>query len=104
MNKAKSIGVIIDEKLHWEEQFRRTKSKMKNVISQSQLCNVHYTLNESYLRYADVVWRSLSKTKIAALQCLQDRACLIISNAGIEDSLSTSWLNIEIFSCMIGML
>ena len=41
--KAKSLGVIIDEKLNWNKQFRCTKSKMngglaalnklKNVIS-----------------------------------------------------------------------
>ena len=88
VDKAKSLGVIIDEKLNWEEQFRRTKGKisggfaalkrLKNVIPQSQLCNVYYALIESHLRYADVIWGSLSKTKIAALQRLQDRACLII--------------------------
>ena len=57
MEKAKSLGVKIDEKLNCEEQFRRTKRKIsgglaalkrvKNVIPQSQLCNVYYALAET---------------------------------------------------------
>ena len=72
-DKAKSLGVIIDEKLNWEEQFRHTKGKLSgglaalkrltNVIQQSQLCNVCFALIESHLRYADVIWGSLSKPK-----------------------------------------
>ena len=105
VDKAKSLGVIIDEKLNWDEQFRRTKSKMsgglaalkkmKNIISQSQLCNVYYALSESHLRYADVLWGSPSETKRAALQRLQDRAYSIITDARIKDSFSASWLNVE---------
>ena len=97
--------MTIDEKINWEEQFRHTKGKMsvglaapnrlKNVIPQSQLCNVYYALIASHLRYTDVIWGSLSKTKIAALQRLQDRTCSIIRNARIKDSWSTSWLNVE---------
>ena len=46
--------------------------KLKIVIPQSQLCNVYYALIERHLRYADVIWGSLSKTKITALQHLRD--------------------------------
>ena len=51
VNKTKSLGVIVDEKLTWNEQFKRIKDKMsgglaalkklKNVVPQSQLCSVH---------------------------------------------------------------
>ena len=105
VDKSKSLGFIIDEKLNWDEQFRRTKSKMsgglaalkklENIISQSQLRHVYYALIESRLRYADVTWGSLSETKIAALQRLQDRAYSILTNARIKDSWSASWLNVE---------
>ena len=105
VNTTKSLGVIVDEKLNWDEQFKRIKGKMsgglaalkklKNVVPQSQLCNVYCALIESHLRYADVIWGSLSKTKLAALQRLQDRACSIISNARIKDNWSSSWLNVE---------
>ena len=56
---------------------------------------MYYALIESHLRYADVIWGSLSETKIAAFQCLQDRAYSIITNARIKDSWSASWLNVE---------
>ena len=104
VDKAKSLWVIIYEKLNWEEQFRCTKGKisrglaalkgLKNVIPQSQLCNVYYARIKSHLCYADVIWGSLSKTKIAALQRLQDRAYSIIS-ARIKYSWWTSWLNVK---------
>ena len=104
VDKTKSLGLIIDEKLNWDEQFKRTKGKMsgglvalkklKNIVPQSQLCNVYHALIESHLRYGDVIWGGLSKTKLAALQRLQDRACSIISNARIKDSWSASWLNV----------
>ena len=70
--------MIIDEKLNWEEYFRLTKGndsrglaalkRLKNVIPQFQLCNVYYALIESHLCYADIIWGSLLKTKIAGLQ------------------------------------
>ena len=95
VNKAKSLGVVIDERLNWEEQFRCAKGKiigglaapkrLTNVIPQSQLCNIYYALIESHL-YAEVIWGSLSKTKIAGLQRLQDWACSITTSARIKDS------------------
>ena len=66
VDKTKSLGVIVDDKLNWDEQCGRTKGKMsrelaalnklKHVVPQSQLCNVCYALIESHLRYADVIW------------------------------------------------
>ena len=57
VDKAKSLGVIIDEKLIWEEQFRSTKCKingcpvalkaLKNVIPLFQLCNYYALCNHS---------------------------------------------------------
>ena len=57
----KSLGVMVDEKLNWDEQFKHTEGKtsgglaalkkVKNVLPQSQLCNVCCPLIESHLRY-----------------------------------------------------
>ena len=69
--------------------------RLKNILPQSQLCCVYYGLVESHLRYGDVVWGSLNKSKIVALQRLQNRACCIIENGKIRDSWSRSWLNVE---------
>ena len=69
--------------------------RLKNILPQSQLCCVYYGLVESHLRYGDVVWGSLNKSKTIALQRLQNRACCIIENAKIKDNWSHSWLNVE---------
>ena len=69
--------------------------RIKNNPSQSQLCCVYYGLVESHLRYGNVVWGSLKKSKMIALQRLQSRACCIIEKAKIKDNWSRSWLNVE---------
>ena len=48
---------------------------------------MYKALVESHLRYADVVWGSLSDTKITALQRLQNRAFEIIQASKRKDSL-----------------
>ena len=105
VEQVKSLGIIIDENLTWDEQYKRVTGKMsvglsalkrlKNILPRSQLCCVYYALVESHLRYGDVVWGSLYKTKLAALQRLQSRAWSIIENAKIKDLWSSSWLNVE---------
>ncbi len=67
--KAKSLGVIVDQGLNWDEQFNKVKGKvsgglkslkkLKNLIPQTQLDNVYRALVESHLRYANVIWGSL---------------------------------------------
>ena len=50
---------------------------------------------ESHLRYANVIWGGLSKTKLDTLQRLHDRAHSIIENARIKDEWSANWLSVE---------
>ena len=50
VDQAKSLGIIIDKNLTWDEQYKRVKGKMsaglsalkrlKNILLQSQLCSV----------------------------------------------------------------
>ena len=49
------------------------------------LFQVYKALVESRLRYADVVWGSLSDTKITALRRLQNRTFEIIQGSNIKD-------------------
>ena len=73
VKKTKSLGVIVYEGLNWEEQFKTVKGKvhggltslkkLKNILPQSQLSNVYRALVESHMRYADVIWGSLSIQK-----------------------------------------
>ena len=59
---------------------------LKDIISQTQLCSIYYTIVESHLRYANEIWGSLPKTKHDAPQRLQDRARTIIENARLKDN------------------
>ena len=77
VKKTKSLGVIIDQGLNWEDQFKAIKAKvrgglaslktLKNIVSQSQLSNVYRALVESHIRYADVIWGSVSNSKMESL-------------------------------------
>ena len=95
----------MDAGLNWDDQFSKVKGKvsgglkslkkLKNLISQSQLDHVYRALVESHLRYANVIWGSLSKSKMNTLQRLQDRACSIIAKAKQKDNWSHNWLTVE---------
>ena len=67
--------------------------------TQSQLSIVYYALVESQLRYGDVVWGGLSRTKPAALQRLQTQAIKIVRNAKIKDTWSCPGMNVENIIC-----
>ena len=109
IRQTKSLGLIVDENLSWEAQFNRTMDKinsgiwalkrLKNILPQSQLSIVYYALAESQLRYGDVVWSSLSRTTLVALQRLQTRALKIIRNAKIKDTWSCPGMNVENIIC-----
>ena len=109
VTQAKSLGLIVDENLSWEAQINRTMDKinsgiwalkrLKNILPQSHFSIVYYALVESQLLYGDVVWGSLSRTKLAALQRLQTRALKIIRNAKIKDTWSCPGMNVENIIC-----
>ena len=102
--QTKSLGLIVDENLSLGAQFNRTMDKinsgiwalkrLKNILTQSKLSIVYYALVESQLRYGDVVWGSLSRTKLATLQRLYTRALKIIRKAKIKDTWSCPGMNV----------
>ena len=65
VHKTKYLGLTVDDKLSWNEQYKSVKGKvagglaslrkLKNILPQSQLLNVYQALVESHLRYANVV-------------------------------------------------
>ena len=103
--KTRSLGVIVDEGLNWDDQFNKVKGKvsgglkalkkLQNLLSQSELDQVYRALVESHLRYANVIWGSLPTSKLNTLQRLQDRARSIIDKARKKDSWSHNWLTVE---------
>ena len=94
VHKTKYLGLTVDDKLSWNEQYKSVKGKvagglvslrkLKNILPQSQLLNVYQALVESHLRYANVVWGTLSNTKLSNLQRYQDRALELIESSKIK--------------------
>ena len=78
VSSTKSLGVMVDDYLNWDDQFQIVKSricggiislkKLKNILPQSKLGSVYYAIVESHLRHADVIWGSLPTRKIETLQ------------------------------------
>ena len=84
-HNVKSLGVIIDEKLNWNDHVELLQGKvaaglsplkkLKNILPQSKLCSIYEELIESHGRFADIVWGNLPETKLLTLQRFEDRAC-----------------------------
>ena len=80
--KIKSLGVTIDERLKWTDQYRSvigqlaggvaSLKKLKDILPQSKLCGVYHALFESHLRYGGVGRGSISSSELEALQSLQN--------------------------------
>ena len=95
----------LKEGLNWKEQYSKVKGKVSGglwslkklmkIAPQSQLVNIYHTLVESHVRYANVVWGSLSNTKLEGPQRLQNRAQSIIERAKIRDQWPRDWLTVE---------
>ena len=99
------IGGNYRSRTQWEDQFKAIKAKVRgglaslktleNIVSQSQLSNVYRALVESHIRYADVIWGSVSNSKMESLQRFQDRAISIIDTARIKDEWSKNFLQVK---------
>ena len=104
VHKTKYIGLTVDDKLCWDENYKSVKGKvvgglasirkLKNILPQSQLLNVYQALVESHLRYANVIWGTLSDTKISTLQKYQNRALDLIESSKMKDAWNKNLMNI----------
>ena len=103
--KVKYLGVMVDENLTWNEQYKNIKGKiknaltslwkLKNILPQSKLDQVYKALLESQLRYSDELWGKLSNTKLDHLQRLQNRARTLIEGSTLKDGWRCNWLSVS---------
>ena len=68
--------------------------RLKSILPQSSLSNVYRALIDSHMRYADVIWGSLSNTKIEFRQRLHDRAVSMIHTSRIKDNWTPKFLSV----------
>ena len=103
VHKTKYLGLTVDDKLCWDEQYKSVKGKeiadlasirkLKNILPQSQLLNVYQAIVESHLRYANVIWGALYDTKISISQKYQNRALDLIESSKEKDAWNKNLMN-----------
>ena len=78
--------------------------RLKSILPQSSLRNVYRALIESHIRYADIIWCSLSNTEMEFLQRFQNRAATMIDSSRIKDNWTPKFLSVKqliTFDCAV---
>ena len=107
--KTKSLGLIIDDNLRWEEHIDyicpKTKwsisiiSRTKGVIPTGSSIQLYKSLVEPYFRYGNTVWGLCNDNLIDKLQLLQNRVVRIITDTSYDSAdhplllTELGWLN-----------
>ena len=92
VQSTKSLGVVFDQRLVWEEHVdslcKRVSSGLdtlkqaRQCVPQDRLLTIHNAPIKPLFDYCDVVWGNLKKTLTTRLQNLQNRAARIITRKG----------------------
>ena len=95
VHSTKSLGVLIDQRLVWEEQIdslcNRISSALgalkqaRRYVPQNTLITIYSALIKPLFDYCDIVWGNLNKALTARLQKLQNRAARIITRKGYDE-------------------
>ena len=94
VNKSKTLGVIVDEHLSWNDQIQSIVSKsskgigmirrIKKFVPQSTLLKVYNAIVLSHFDYCSLVWDNCSDYLLNKLQKLQNRAARVITGRTYE--------------------
>ena len=113
------MGVLTDEHLTWKEHVAVIENKVsknigllyrsRRVLDSMALKNLHFSYIHSYLNYGNIVWASVSTTKLKKLVSKQKWALRIVNNEFTEIMIRMKVLNIyklniyQIFNFMFKM-
>ena len=94
VQSTKSLGVVFDQRLVWEEHAdslcKRVSSGLaalkqaRQYVPQDTLLTIYNAVIKPLFDYCDVVWGNLNKNLTARLQKLQNRAARIITRKGYD--------------------
>ena len=89
VSKTKSLGILMDENLNWNDQIDNISKKAskgigilrraKNYISQQSLLTIYQSLVQPYFDYCSLVWGNCNQTCNDKLQKLHNRAARVIT-------------------------
>ena len=84
INKCKTLGVIIDDKLLWKDHINEVCAKVskdfgilrrvKAFVTQPVMQSIHNSLILPYLDYCNMVWENTAKYNLQMIQKMQNRA------------------------------
>ena len=96
VKSVKYLGMIVDDKLTWEQHIEVISGKMgrnigilkriRNFVPQESLLLLYHTLIGPYLRYCSIVWGQCSESLKDMLQTLQNKAARTISRVRYEEA------------------
>ena len=96
VKQVKFLGLIVDDKLKWEEHIEYISSKIirdigvlkrtRAFIPQHSLQTLYRTMTEPYFSYCNIVWGQCNKTLLEKLQTLQNKAARTIASLRYEDA------------------
>jgi len=96
VTKTTFLGVVLDEKLTWQNHINVLCNKMAKGIGilkkvrykldRKTLINLYYTFIFPYLTYCNIIWGSSAKVHVNRLLVLQKRILRIIYNVDIRQS------------------
>ena len=88
VDKIKFLGVIIDDKLSWDEQIKHIENKLlstivlvkrlKKFVPSSQYMKIYHSLFESHLAYGISCWGGCYKSKLCKIFSIQKRCIRIL--------------------------
>ena len=96
VNKTKSLGLIIDDNLKWDDHIQYICSKVrrnigliehiKHCISKRSSILLYKSLVEPYFRYDNIVWGLCNSILIDKLQTLQNRIARIVTDTSFDEA------------------
>ena len=96
VNKTKSLGLIIDDNLKWDDHIQYICSKVrrnigliehiKHCISKRSSILLYKSLVEPYFRYGNTVWGLCNSILIDKLQTLQNRTARIVTDTSYDEA------------------
>ena len=94
VQSTKSLGVVFNQRLVWEEHVdslcKRVSSELaalkqaRQYVPQDTLLTMYNAVTKPLFDYCNVVWGNLNKTLTARLQKLQNRVARIITRKGYD--------------------
>ena len=84
---TKFLGVFIDENLSWKQHIDTVSSKIsksigilyksRDVLSKQCLKQLYFSFIHNYVNYANIVWESISKSKLERIYRCQKHAARV---------------------------